>query len=124
MVFASSAQASSCADALTQADMNACAAAAYETADKELNVFYFQIQQRLAGDTEALIRLRDAQRAWIGFRDAECAFESSGVAGGSVYPMILSSCRARLTDSRVEDFRYYLDCEEGDLSCPLPPAMK
>lgn len=101
--------------------MNACAAAAYETADRELNVFYFQIQQRLAGNTEALGLVRDAQRAWIRFRDAECAFESSGVAGGSAYPMILSSCRARLTDSRVEDFRYYLDCEEGDLSCPLPP---
>lgn len=115
------ATATDCGDADSQAEMNACAGAAFETADKELNVLYFQMRQRLTGETEALARLRDAQRAWVAFRDAECAFASGGVEGGSVQPMIRLMCLEQATAARVEDFRGYLSCVEGDLSCPLPP---
>ncbi|KZD11554.1 lysozyme inhibitor LprI family protein [Oceanibaculum pacificum] len=115
------ATAADCGDATTQAEMNACAGAAFEAADKELNVLYFQMRQRLAGETEALARLRDAQRAWVTFRDTECAFASGGVEGGSVQPMIRLMCLEQATARRVEDFRGYLSCVEGDLSCPLPP---
>ena len=56
------------------------------------------------------------------FRDAECGFAASGVAGGSAEPMVTAQCLARLTQSRNADFKAYLACPEGDLSCPLPPA--
>jgi hypothetical protein len=36
--------------------------------------------------------------------------------------MIFGECLAGLTAARAADFRRYLACEEGDLSCPLPPA--
>jgi hypothetical protein len=36
--------------------------------------------------------------------------------------MVHDLCLDELTQSRIEQFRQYLDCEEGDMSCPVPPA--
>ena len=50
--------------------------------------------------TEAV--LRQAQRAWLTFRDAQCTYEGYGEArGGSMEPMVYSGCRARLTRERI-----------------------
>ena len=116
------AHAGDCMDkASTQTDMNACAAAALTAADSKLNSLYGEIEGRLAGDSGAKKELVAAQRAWLAFRDAECAFASSGVAGGSVAPMIYSLCLEDQTQRRARDFDGYLKCAEGDLSCPVPP---
>ncbi len=45
---------------------------------------------------------------------------ASGVQGGSIQPMIASMCQTELTKARTEALRRYLDCKEGDLSCPVP----
>jgi hypothetical protein len=34
--------------------------------------------------------------------------------------MLRLQCLDALTAKRVEDFKVYLKCEEGDLSCPVP----
>lgn len=102
--------------------MNVCAGEAYAAADAELNTAYKQIVARLAGDPDGLAALRAAERAWVAFRDAECAFQSSGVEGGSIYPMVQAGCLEGLTRDRLEALNGYLACEEGDLSCPAPPA--
>ena len=81
---------------------------------------YKQITARLKDNPEAKQMLVKAQRAWIGFRDAECNFSASGVEGGSVYPLIYSNCITAQTKARVEAFKTYLKCKEGDLSCPVP----
>ncbi len=62
------------------------------------------------------------QRAWVAFRDAECDFQTSAVAGGSAAPMIHAMCLDSQTKRRIEDFKTYLNCEEGDMSCPVPAA--
>ncbi|GGE40416.1 hypothetical protein GCM10007276_17190 [Agaricicola taiwanensis] len=108
-----------CAKALDQASMNACAAAAFKASDVKLNDLYKQIRQRLQGQAEAAKGLVSAQRAWVAFRDAECSFASSAVEGGSVYPMTNAMCRDGLTQQRIADFERYLNCEEGDMSCPV-----
>jgi uncharacterized protein YecT (DUF1311 family) len=118
---ASAASADDCADTATQAAMNECANQAYEKADAELNALYQQIRQRLKGDGETTTLFVAAQRAWVAFRDAECKFSTSGVSGGSIYPTIYAGCLERLTKARVDDFTVYLGCQEGDLSCPVPP---
>src|SRR5262249_28129077 len=105
----------------TQFEMNACAYEAFQKSDAELNALYQQVLKRLKNDTHARKRFVAAQRAWIAFRDAECTFVASPSTGGSVYPMVLSFCRDRLTNARVNDLKSYLRCEEGDLSCPVPP---
>ena len=51
---------------------------AYKKADAELNVLYRQITARLKDDKATTELLVAAQRAWVAFRDAECAFSASG----------------------------------------------
>jgi uncharacterized protein YecT (DUF1311 family) len=121
LATASVARADDCADAQTQADMNICADKAYQKADGALNKVYAEIKQRLAGNGEATKQLVAAQRAWIAFRDAECAFAASGVSGGSIYPTIYAGCLEDITLARVENLKDFLSCQEGDPSCPVPP---
>lgn len=109
-----------CANASDQATMNQCAGQEFKAADKDLNAVYQQITGRLKDNPDAKKLLVSAQRAWVGFRDAECQFSSSGVTGGSVYPWVYSSCLSGLTKVRVETLKQYLKCEEGDMSCPVP----
>ncbi|GEN27777.1 hypothetical protein HVA01_14230 [Halovibrio variabilis] len=71
------------ASANTQTELSQCTAQAYQAADNELNAVYQTLVSRLEDNLVSLEKLRVAQRAWIGFRDAECAFESSAVEGGS-----------------------------------------
>ncbi len=106
----------------TQAGMNACADAEYRREDARLNGQYGKIAARLADDAEGKARLKAAERAWIAFRDAECAFSTAAASDGSAYPMLLSQCRAELTRTRADQLGKYLSCEEGDMSCPVPPA--
>lgn len=111
-----------CANASDQATMNQCAGQDFKAADKELNAVYQQITGRLKDNPDGKKLLVSAQRAWLGFRDAECKFSSSGVTGGSVYPWVYSSCLTGVTKVRVEALKQYLKCEEGDMSCPVPGA--
>lgn len=114
------ARAASCGDLATQAEMNRCANADFKTADAALNDVYGQIVARLKDDPDAKTLLVAAQRAWLGFRDAECAFASSKTAGGSIHPFIVTECKAFLTNQRTKQLRANLSCQEGDLSCPVP----
>jgi uncharacterized protein YecT (DUF1311 family) len=115
---AASAQAADCRDAASQAEMNVCASKAYEKADAELNAAYRELKERAQEETAKL--LVAAQRAWVTFRDAECAFAASGSAGGSVQPMVVSNCLEDITRKRTTELKAYLDCKEGDLACLIP----
>lgn len=126
MLFAlplSVAQADECMDnAEDQAAMTSCAAQAYQQSDTDLNKLFHEIRQRLTDDTDAQHLLRESERAWIAFRDAECSFAASRVDGGSAYPMIYDLCLDELTQQRIDKLRQYLSCEEDDMSCPVPPT--
>ena len=114
------AHAGDCAAAKTQVDMNACVQQAYKKTDAELNGVYKRIMGRLENDKEAARLLTAAQRQWLVFRDAECGFASSAAAGGSIYPMLVTQCRDKLTGQRIKDLTVYLGCQEGDMGCPVP----
>ncbi len=105
---------------LTQSEMNDCAHEEFQRSDKKLNDLYEQIMARLAGNGPAKELLKKAQKTWIGFRDAECEFQTSASVGGSIYPMLNATCAKSLTDARSAQLKAYLSCEEGDLSCPVP----
>jgi uncharacterized protein YecT (DUF1311 family) len=107
----------------TQSGLNICAAADYKAADAKLNADYSEIMKRLSDNADARKLLQESQRAWVTFRDAECKFSSSGVEGGSIYPLVYSGCLQTLTDARVEQLGAYLKCDEGDTSCPVPAAQ-
>ncbi|WP_424625213.1 lysozyme inhibitor LprI family protein [Achromobacter marplatensis] len=109
-----------CGNASTQTNLNLCADQAYRKSDAELNAAYRTVTARLKDDQTTLAKLQSAQKAWLFFRDAECAFSSGGTTGGSAYPMVLSQCLDKLTQTRTKELRAYLKCEEGDMSCPVP----
>ena len=122
LLFSPLAPAVDCENAADQATMNQCAAQQHKAADKELNALYQQITARLTANPDSKKLMVSAQRTWIAFRDAECRFSASGVAGGSAYPLIYGNCITELTKARVETFKNYLKCQEGDLGCPVPGA--
>ncbi|MER8884613.1 lysozyme inhibitor LprI family protein [Mesorhizobium sp. C280B] len=120
-LFAGVARADDCANAQDQGTLNECAGNAFDKADKKLNDAYKQIEGRLKGDAETKKLLVDAQRNWVAFRDAECAFQGGPREGaGSMYPMVVYDCQTALTNDRVRDFENYLNCPEGEVSCPVP----
>lgn len=118
LLFCGSALADQCDNASTQLEMNTCAAQDYQKADRTLNETYKNVMARASESQQTL--LKNAQNAWIKVRDADCAFISSGVEGGSVKPMIHSQCLADKTRERSAFLESLMQCEEGDLSCPLP----
>lgn len=110
-----SAQEVDCNNAMTQMDMNFCAAQSYGYADEDLNLAYQlaraqakQMDEYLQeGEVPSATMLRDAQRAWITFRDLACDVESTLVRGGSMQPLIYYSCLERETRNRTESLRYF-----------------
>jgi uncharacterized protein YecT (DUF1311 family) len=113
---------SSCASATTQQALNQCATQAQRQADQSLNDFIADYQIRLS--SEQVIRLQHTQASWRLFRRFSCEFESSGVAGGSAYPMVFSGCMASKATARLNELQKLAQCEEGDLSCPAREAPR
>ncbi len=115
--------------AQTQAALNACAATALKREDDALNRLYQQMQARLPkDDAKARALLRQAERAWMQFRDNECAFAAQRVEGASLYPMVYNGCLADMTRERGVQLQNHLACGKGAdeqtaLQCALPPAV-
>jgi uncharacterized protein YecT (DUF1311 family) len=121
---AGAAQADECADPQDQATLNICAGKQFEAADRKLNGAYKKIEARLRDNPESLKMLVAAERAWVAFRDAECAFQGGPIdQAGTIRPLVVANCRTELTETRLKDFQGYLSCEEGDMSCPVPAAQ-
>ncbi|CUH77742.1 hypothetical protein TRM7557_01542 [Tritonibacter multivorans] len=104
-----------CSNPLTQVEMTGCAAQAFEAADADLNLAYRMardmarsLDQGLPADQiPAEIILRDAQRAWIPYRDQACEAESLLARGGSLQNQLFYMCLERLTRARTEDLRLF-----------------
>lgn len=96
------AQGTSCKPTATQIELTQCADAAYKRADAKLNAAYktamAKAKAKGAGDATAL---RDAQRKWIGKRDATCDAEGAEYGGGSMASLAILQCRERLTRERT-----------------------
>jgi uncharacterized protein YecT (DUF1311 family) len=102
----------------SQQMMNICAGEDYQAADARLNAAYqAQISSDDADDKRLL---QAAQRAWISFRDAECAHTTAASAGGSIHAMEVSQCLTKLPTERIKQLAASANCEEGDASCASP----
>jgi uncharacterized protein YecT (DUF1311 family) len=102
----------------SQQMMNICAGEDYHAADARLNAAYQDLISSDDADGKRL--LQAAQRAWIAFRDAECAHSTAASAGGSIHAMAVSQCLTKLTDDRTRQLAAAANCEEGDVSCASP----
>ena len=89
----------------SQSMMTICAGADYQAADAKLNAAYKDLVGRNDDNTNKL--LQTAQRAWIAFRDADCA-SLYDQDWGTISRVEAASCRLDLTARRadaLEDFR-------------------
>lgn len=89
-------------------EINYCAEQANQAADKVLNTNYKKLVATLSDNTEKE-RLVNAQRAWIGFRDKHCEFETYSMRQGTGYSGYLSACLETLTTQRAESLKKLLD---------------
>lgn len=85
--------------AATQGDLTGCAGKDALSADEKLNKSFQAVMCHLGPEEKA--QLRAAERAWIAFRDADCAFWGGG--GGSIAPMNALQCRTALSLERAKE---------------------
>ena len=109
-----------CSDPQTQAEVTMCAAQDYRAADKELNQQWPK--------TVAVMKEKDtypqpaydkgpsynaallaSQRAWLVYRDAQCLADGYSARGGTMQPMLVYGCKARLTEERVKQLKTMAD---------------
>ena len=93
--------------AQTQAAMNVQARAESEQADAELNKTYEALLTRLP-DAQGKEKLKQSQRAWLAFRDAEAAFASDQARGGSMAPTMRYAIMTELTQQRIKQLKAHL----------------
>jgi uncharacterized protein YecT (DUF1311 family) len=103
-----------------QADMNQCAYRDFLIADAAMNA-QWDITRAKAKQDDAnfaangsaefdsreghFATLLEAQRGWLRYRDAHCALEGYVARGGSLEPLLSSSCKTRLTQARTEELK-------------------
>ncbi len=115
---AAAAHAADCTDPQSNYDMKMCANEDWKKADAELNAAYdkaiasaresYRSTRTAQGyenmpDSEAI--LRDAQRAWVSFRDANCKYQYQVYYGGTHAPLAHVLCMADMTKMRVKELR-------------------
>ncbi len=82
--------------------------AAVDQANKELDGVYAKLMAKV--DAETKTSLRDAQRAWIKWRDAEAMFVArhGGSVGGSALRVDFAEAQAKLINDRIAVLKAYL----------------
>jgi uncharacterized protein YecT (DUF1311 family) len=108
---------SDCGQLTVQMEINACAGANLEAADAALNKVYQQVMVRQS-DTASKDQLKDVERAWIAYRDRECALEVGPQGdGGSIWPMEMSNCLEEKTATRIRELTKLRGCMAGVSVC-------
>ena len=106
-----------CAEPVTTADMSACARAELDAADTALNLAWKaalahaeELDSYLSeGEEKTADALLTAQRAWIDYRDGQCEGEGFYARGGSLEPLLVATCKARMTRERTEELRTLIE---------------
>jgi uncharacterized protein YecT (DUF1311 family) len=100
-----------CDDPMTQSAMNMCAFQDYQRADEALNAIWPRIREAAKRRDENAYSDEDrglweavleGQRGWLTYREHHCAAEGFVVRGGSMEPLLVSGCKAGLTNKRVD----------------------
>jgi len=88
-------------------DIAECYSARYVAADKELNNVFNAAMKSLSG--EAKTQFRNAQKAWLKYRDASVAFVIEVNKDGRSYGnSVIAAYKAKLVEKRVQEMKYVL----------------
>jgi uncharacterized protein YecT (DUF1311 family) len=102
-----------CANTSIQMELNFCAEQDWTAADAELNRVYKEVMAAMKAMDQSLppelqgaaTTLRDAQRAWITFRDANCNLAGYPMRGGSAEPLLIYGCLRQMTLDRTRQLQ-------------------
>ena len=92
-----------CANPVTQLEMNQCAGKKFRAADATLNQVYRKLVAML--DEEEIAQLKEAQTAWLKYRDTNCEFVADQYKGGSIRPLIQATCLGDMTNRRTAELK-------------------
>jgi uncharacterized protein YecT (DUF1311 family) len=107
------AQTVDCANTSIQLELNLCAEQDWQAADADLNRVYKSVMAEMQAMDQGLTpelqgaatTLRDAQRAWITFRDANCRLAGYPMRGGSAEPLLIYGCLRQMTLDRTRQLQ-------------------
>jgi uncharacterized protein YecT (DUF1311 family) len=113
-----------CDDPQVQQEMNWCAGRDFAVADERLNAQWkitsevmkqrdvewaeIDSSDRRPGFFDSLL---EAQRGWLRYRDAHCRVDGYIARGGTLEPLLVSTCKARLTRMRTDELRELVEVE-------------
>ncbi|GMN01711.1 lysozyme inhibitor LprI family protein [Erythrobacter sp. MTPC3] len=111
------------ADRGIQQEMNICAMTEYRAADANLNAQWKITSSKMKARDDGwtpdwddrpgyFASLLEGQRAWIAYRDAHCRTDGYAARGGSLEPLLVSTCKTTLTKARTEELRALADGPE------------
>jgi len=86
---------------LTQLDLNQAAQQHFEATDFMLNKAYKNLMSVL--DKDMKVELKEAQKAWLKFRDLNSNFCSDQYKGGSIAGLIYVQSRIEMTQNRIAE---------------------
>ena len=99
--------------AQTQSDLTQDACARYKKSDQALNATYAKVLKDYARDPQFEAKFKQAQRAWIAFRDAhlEARFPKADKQSeyGSAYPTCRCNVLTELTEQRTKELKVWVD---------------
>ena len=106
-----------CSKLTVQMELNRCADDNREAADTALNKVYRGLLAEQDG-AAAKAALKKVERAWIVYRDRECASEvGPQQSGGSIWPMEMSNCLEEKTAARLRQLMKLRGCSAGVSAC-------
>ena len=115
-----------CENPQVQQEMNWCAAREFDIEDALLNAQWKESVDAMKARDDAFAAsdlgaydaregysesLLEAQRGWLRYRDAHCRVDGYTARGGSMEPMLVSSCMAQLTRQRTDELRALIATE-------------
>ena len=108
--MSASVQALDCNKAVTTPEMNECAAIDQKKVEIRLNQTYQRVMKSLGGsDAETRKKLIEAQRAWIKFREADCAAVYQQHVGGTIRGLMYSGCMQSRAEQRIKELKQFME---------------
>lgn len=112
-----------CEDPQVQQEMNWCADRDFAIAHTDLNEQWEETAARMKARDQSFEQnpyardtrpgyfdtLLEAQRAWLAFRDAHCRSEGYYARGGTLEPLLVSTCKTALTNARTQQLKELIE---------------